>query len=62
MGGLRSNAMNKEVTAAAEALAAELKADIFVCNAPIERGTDRKIISLVHSRKRLRPNVLLVGH
>jgi hypothetical protein len=48
------------ITAAANELAQKLDADIFVFNAPMERGNDRKVITDVASRKRRRANVMLV--
>ena len=48
-----------EVQKVADALAKNLDADILLFNAPLQRGVDRKIISLCASRKKRR-NVLLI--
>ncbi|HEX6503230.1 MAG TPA: hypothetical protein VF011_08270, partial [Terriglobales bacterium] len=53
--------MNRDaILAAANALAEALNADVFVYNAPMERGNDRKVIATVGARQRRRANVLLL--
>lgn len=50
---------NDAVTTAANAIAEQLNADVFIFNAPMERGNDRKVIADIASRRR-RPNVMLL--
>jgi len=52
--------ISEAVKTAADALAESLNADVYVFNAPMERGNDRKVITDVASRSRRRQNVLLL--
>jgi len=52
--------ITENTKAAANALAISLDADVIVFNAPVERGSDRKIIALCSAMERKRRNAFLL--